>query len=61
MKCRVVWQHGGYHRQGRREGTLGGKDVDGQIMFTRVYVKKRRVIGSPCLSADPRLKPVTKK
>src|SRR3989449_7449970 len=22
------------------KGTLGGKDVDGQIMFTRVYVKK---------------------
>jgi len=40
MKVRVYGNTAVNHWQGRREGDPGGKDATGQIMFTRVYVKK---------------------
>jgi ketosteroid isomerase-like protein len=41
------------------KGTLGGKGVAGQIMFTRVYVKKGGVAVSR-VSTDSRLEPLSK-
>ena len=43
------------------KGTLAGNDATGQIMFTRVYVKKGRSLAVRCVSANPRLEPLTEK
>ena len=40
MKVRVYGNTAVITGKADVKGTLGGKDVDGQIMFTRVYVKK---------------------